>query len=146
MQFFKLLVAMTAMVAAQADNTKCAGDSTGTDPCCAFMSLSAGCTDSYEPKMNYAETCTQEESGSSLSYNKFDCMPEGQGGSDFSTDFYSDYDDAAAAAGTAIVTILLLWILLPVIICVCVCVCICACSKTCCFAPKQQAPVMVVAQ
>ena len=142
MQFFKLLVAMTAMVAAQADNTKCAGDSTGTDPCCAFMSLSAGCYDSYEPKMNYAETCTQEEYGSSLSNNKFDCMPEGQGGSDI----FSDYDDAAAAAGTAIVTILLLWILLPVIICVCVCVCICACSKTCCFAPKQQAPVMVVAQ
>ena len=62
---------------------------------------------------------------------------------DYDYDFTYD-GSGAAAAGAGIVTILLLWILLPFIICICICVCICACSKTCCFAPKAGAPVVVM--
>ena len=146
MQFFKLLVAMSAMVSAQHDATKCDGDSYGSNQCCSYSKYFADCYDNYVVTYVESETCTREEAGSS-SMSKFYCDPPTEESpkqkqdsikiDDIDVDL-SAVSTSAKAAGAGIVTILLLWILTPVIICVCICVCVCACSKTCCFAQKQQ--------
>ena len=145
MQFFKLLVAMSALVSAQHDASKCFGDSEGPEKCCASSKFNAYCLDSYVSRYEQSEKCTYAEALGS-GYERYYCEPPTEDNT--ATDDYSDVDfsaDLAAASGaaaTGLVTILLLWILTPVIICVCICVCICACSKTCCFAQKQ-APVQM---
>ena len=141
MQFFKLLVAMTAMVSAQHDASKCDGNSMGSNSCCASFESAADCDDNYVVVYVDSESCTRAEAGSSM-MSKFYCDPPSESTKqdsveiDFGDFSDVDYSGAASAAGAGIVTILLLWILTPVIICVCICVCICACSKSCCFAQK----------
>ena len=89
--------------------------------------------------------CTDEEIGEGMTGNPFYCNPPSTSIDLDDWDYDYEWDEGAAAtAGTALLTIILLWIGLPVIVCICICICICACSKTCCFAEKQQAPVMMM--
>ena len=146
MQFFKLLVAMSAMVSAQHDASKCEGTSLGTDPCCANFEDWADCADKYVAVYVESEKCSRSEAGSSM-MSKFYCNPPTEAdlskiSSDIEEIDFSAVSGSAKAAGAGILTIILLWVLSPIIICVCICVCCCACNKTCCFAPKPQQIVM----
>lgn len=112
MQFFKLIVAMSAMVSAQHDGTKCNGDSTGTDSCCASNEGAADCDD-YVIVFVEGEACSEGEAGSAT-MSKFYCDPptetedETEDEPEDETEEEDEDSSSTMAAGAGIVTTTLL--------------------------------------
>ena len=97
-------------------------------------------TSSYTSSLNdYSSSLNDYSSSLDDTWDDWDSKDYG-----WSAEDQASLNKAAKGAVGMAGGILALIILAPIIFCICVAVCVCACTKSCCFAPKAQAPVVVM--